>query len=299
MKHMEVVHDMAYKESTISKMTRKTPKASATKKSKAPSTASRVSSRRISSGFKTFFNEDDDEASNASSASTIRGIESPSDAAFASYYNPHAEDLSTILVLHRGVIKFASLNREDQEALDSIDVKMPFGQTSLKIPVVVNGVQVPNPDMMYKVKLQSWSLHEKVTSSKREVQETEEEETAEEEEEDYKVTTDGVEKENIARENPFLADDDDEYATSMMSTNFVSPVEVDLTTAEAEHDDEEEEAVEIPPLQPMETYVVKEEPTEEEEEDRSSPVCYNYLNYGSEADGFGKGSTWNMSIVSL
>merc|ERR1719447_2076861 len=55
------------------------------------------------------------------------------------------------LVLQRGVLKLASLSKEEKDEMPSVELKLPPGQRMLKVPATISGLAVPEPERMYRV----------------------------------------------------------------------------------------------------------------------------------------------------
>ena len=177
---------------------------------------------------------------------------------------------SSILILHRGVIKLATLSKEDQDSLGTISLKLPAGQKALKIPIKIDGIRVEDPEMMYKVKFTAWikeeSAAKKEKESGAETQSTTKRdvtgnETSNEKKDSVVIKKDSVVIKNDV-DNPFDLAEVDEF-TSTMCTNQVSAVDIDLTQQKDDDDDQ----MEIPPLQPLETFIKRENIDEDCDED--------------------------------
>ena len=55
------------------------------------------------------------------------------------------------LVLQQGVLKLASLSKEEKDEMPSVELKLPPGQRMLKVPATISGLAVPEPERMYRV----------------------------------------------------------------------------------------------------------------------------------------------------
>ena len=55
------------------------------------------------------------------------------------------------LVLQQGVLKLASLTKEEKDEMPSVELKLPPGQRMLKVPATISGLAVPEPERMYRV----------------------------------------------------------------------------------------------------------------------------------------------------
>ena len=158
-----------------------------------------------------------------------------------------------------------SIPKEDQEELDWLDLKVPFEQMAFQVPARIEGIQVANEEMMYRVKLTYWVKSEPALGEGEGSEEMISNDISEEgnDENANDTAKNGAGRAAMEKMNPFVADNDT-FASTTMICNRVSPVKIDLSDTLKK--EEEEEEANIPPLQPMKTFTEDVDGDDEEED---------------------------------